>query len=656
MPSSGNSADDTALSNYEKRWKALIEHSTDIITIIDAQGIISFVSPSVVHILGYSVEEVIGKNPLDFLHPDDAAINKKFFLVLIRTPDRLATRKVRLLAKDGNWRLFEVTFKNLTHDPVIGGVVVNFRDITEKKEYENLLRDYRNNLESIVAARTEELIKTNQRLMEEIKIRKEAEDQLREQSKYLLALHSTALSIIDHLEITDLMKSIAENAASLLNAPHCFIALLSNDREYMVTRVGIGIFTSRIGDVFNPGQGLCGAVWQSGTPVSVDDYRSYPNRIPGKDLDALQAVVAVPLTTENKTTGVIGIARDRNTPPFEENEIQLLCRFAEMASVALDNARLYERLQKELEARRKTEESLWESNEKYRTILESIEDGYYEVDLRGVLTFVNFSMCRILGYPMKELVGASYRTIMDEKNSRDVYRAFNRVYTDKRPRKSFDWELIRKDGQRITVETSVTLITDRNGNATGFRGILRDISERKKMEKSLQYLAHHDALTGLPNRILFNDRLQQAIAHAGRNFSLLAVLFLDLDNFKEINDTLGHDIGDLLLKEVARRLEDTIREIDTVARFGGDEFVFILPDIKSVDYADKVIKRIHSAFSKPFAIKEHRITITPSMGAAFYPIDSDDMETLLKKADTAQYRVKEEGKNNFKFYSATMQK
>jgi diguanylate cyclase (GGDEF)-like protein/PAS domain S-box-containing protein len=272
------------------------------------------------------------------------------------------------------------------------------------------------------------------------------------------------------------------------------------------------------------------------------------------------------------------------------------------------------------------------------------------------MTFVNFSMCRILGYPMKELTGMSYRQIMDEKNSRDVYRAFNRVFTDKKPRKSLDWELIRKDGQRISVETSVSLITDRQGKPVGFRGVLRDITERKNMEKSLQYLAHHDALTGLPNRILFNDRLQRAIAHAQRNFSLLGVLFLDLDNFKEVNDNLGHDIGDLLLKNVANRLEETIREIDTVARFGGDEFVFILPDIKSIEYANKVIQRIHAAFSRPFLIGEHSITITPSMGAAFYPIDSDDMETLLKKADTAQYRVKEEGKNNFKFYSATMQK
>ncbi|MCX7679974.1 MAG: PAS domain S-box protein [Spirochaetes bacterium] len=646
----------TGITDHDKRWKVLIEHSTDIIAIIDQKGTITFVSPSVKHILGYEFDEVVGKNPLDFIHPDDIEKNRKFFLALLRSPERLARRKIRLFAKDGHWRLFEVTFKNLVNEPSIAGVVINSRDITEKKEYENLLNDYRNNLETIVRNRTEELLKTNQRLMEEINTRKEIEKKLREQSKYLLALHSTALSIIDRLEITDLLKSVVENASTLLNAPHSFIALLSNDRETLVTRVGTGIFQKRIGDVFYPGQGVCGTVWKSEKPVCVEDYRTYPNRILGSDLDALQAVMAVPLTTEGKTTGVICIARDRNTPSFEENEVQLLCRFAEITSIALDNARLYERLQKELEARKKTEESLWESNEKYQTILETIEDGYYEVDLKGNITFVNSSMCRILGYPMKELVGISYRKIMDEKNARDVFRVFNRVFLDKRPRKSFDWELIRKDGLRIAVETSISLITDREGTPIGFRGILRDISERKKLEQSLQYLAHHDPLTGLPNRTLFNDRLQQAIAHASRNFSLLAVLFLDLDNFKEVNDNLGHDVGDLLLKEVARRLEDSIREIDTVARFGGDEFVFILPDIKTIEFAEKVIKRIHGAFSKPFHIRDHSIIITPSMGASFYPIDSDDMETLLKKADSAQYRAKETGKNNYKFYSATMQK
>jgi diguanylate cyclase (GGDEF)-like protein/PAS domain S-box-containing protein len=640
----------------EERFRTLVAHSSDIITIIDDDGTIRYASPSVEYILNYDPAEVTGKNPIEFIHPEEAAVMRKFFLVLRRNPGRIASRKVRLRSRDGDWRVFDVTFKNLVEDPVIHGIVVNFRDITERREYESQLREYRQNLEMMVHERTEELSRTNERLTREIAERREAEARLREQGRYLLALHSTALSIIDRLDITELLQSIVENASSLLNAPHGYIALSLPEENILSTRVGTGIFRRRIGTTFRRGEGLCGSVWESEQAAAITSYVEYPNRIPGPELDILKALVAAPLKTRGKVTGVIVLGRDREREPFEENEVQLLNRFAEIASLALDNAMLYDRLQQELDERRRAEESLWESNQKYRTILESIEDGYYEVDLKGTLSFMNSSLCRILGYPMDELVGLGYSRYMDEKNSREVFRAFNQVFIDGRPRKSFDWELIRKDGQHIIVEASVSLITDRQGNSTGFRGVLRDISERKKLEQSLKFLAHHDILTGLPNRILFADRLDQAIAHAGRNFSLMAVLFLDLDNFKDVNDGLGHDVGDLLLKETGMRLQESIREIDTVARFGGDEFIFILPDIKSADYAEKVVKRIHGAFEKPFVIKGHEITVSPSMGVAFYPVDSDNADTLLKKADLAQYRAKETGKNNFKFYSATMQK
>ncbi len=305
----------------------------------------------------------------------------------------------------------------------------------------------------------------------------------------------------------ELLQSIVGNACSLINAPHGYIALVTSDESGLITMVGTGVFRKRIGDRFSAGQGICGSVWAGGDTITVDDYSRYSNRVPGSDLDPLRALVATPLKSQTGITGVIGLARDVDNDVFDENEILLLTRFAEMASLALVNARLYETLQAELAERRRMEESLWVSNEKYRTILESIEDGYYETDLKGNLTFVNSSLCRILGYPSSELIGLNYRVYVDEKNAREVFLTFNRVFLDGRPRKSFEWELARKDRTIITVEASVSLISDRQGNSTGFRGVLRDISERKNLEQSLKHLAHHDNLTGLPNRILFTDRL-----------------------------------------------------------------------------------------------------------------------------------------------------
>jgi len=188
----------------------------------------------------------------------------------------------------------------------------------------------------------------------------------------------------------------------------------------------------------------------------------------------------------------------------------------------------------------------------------------------------------------------------------------------------------------------------------GLRGVMRDLTRRKEFENSLKYLAHHDTLTNLPNRILFNDRLQQSLALANRSFFLVAVLFLDLDNFKQINDTLGHDIGDLLLREVAARLLKKIRTIDTVARFGGDEFIFLLPEIKNISDAKRIVRRINEAFSDDFILRGNTVHVTASIGISFYPVDGSDGESLLKQADVALYRCKEAGKNGFRFYNDKM--
>jgi diguanylate cyclase (GGDEF)-like protein len=170
-------------------------------------------------------------------------------------------------------------------------------------------------------------------------------------------------------------------------------------------------------------------------------------------------------------------------------------------------------------------------------------------------------------------------------------------------------------------------------------------------EKKISYLAYHDALTGLPNRILFHDRFTIALAHAHRNQHWLAILFLDLDQFKSVNDTFGHDAGDLLLKNVALRLIGSLRASDTVFHMGGDEFVVMLTDIAAKEEAAEVAHRVLHAFVKPFTLHDGEILITPSIGISLYPFDGDNLEALIKNADAAMYQAKEQGKNNYRFYS-----
>lgn len=306
---------------------------------------------------------------------------------------------------------------------------------------------------------------------------------------------------------------------------------------------------------------------------------------------------------------------------------------------------------RDITERKKAEESLRQSEEKYRTILENIQEGYFEVDLAGNLIFFNDAVCELIGYSKDETDHMSYRVFTDENTAKKVYQAFNKVFKTGEPTREFDWKIIRKGGEERYIEASVSLQKDFSGKALGFKGLIRDITERKQIHQQLNHMATHDALTGLPNRTLFMDRLHVALARSKRNHNKLAVMMIDLDHFKDINDNLGHLVGDKLLKEIGSRLTGILRHNDTVARLGGDEFVILLSDLEKVEYAAGVAKVILKAFQKPFQVAEDKITSNASIGIAVYPNDCEDEESLLKKSDMAMYAVKTRGRNNYKFFS-----
>jgi diguanylate cyclase (GGDEF)-like protein len=212
----------------------------------------------------------------------------------------------------------------------------------------------------------------------------------------------------------------------------------------------------------------------------------------------------------------------------------------------------------------------------------------------------------------------------------------------------------------LTRETQVFLTVKiplryEDGTIYALCGISTDITERKDIEEHMQHMAQYDALTHLPNRALFNDRLHQAIAAAQRNKARLALMFIDLDKFKPVNDTYGHGVGDLLLKEVALRIQDCLRESDTAARIGGDEFVILLPAIETQQDASKVGEKILHALNQPFALAGHTLNISGSIGVAVYPEHGKDEKLLVKSADIAMYHAKKNGRNNVKMYERGLQ-
>ncbi|MGA2158200.1 MAG: PAS domain S-box protein [Dehalococcoidia bacterium] len=297
---------------------------------------------------------------------------------------------------------------------------------------------------------------------------------------------------------------------------------------------------------------------------------------------------------------------------------------------------------------RRLQKTISESEKRFRTILEEMNDSYFELDLAGNFTFVNNAFCRVLRVTREEVIGANFRsiTILDEIN--DILSQFVRVRETGEPHKGLIFRLARKDGVIEFAEISISPQKDEHGNVVGYRCVGRDVTERMELQNKLAVLAMHDALTGLPNRSLLYDRFNIACAQAQRNKKKLAAMELDLDNFKTINDTLGHAAGDELLKATADRLTALVRKSDTVARLGGDEFVVLIPEFTNIKDVIKAAQKILAAFQKPFAIDGRDLQVTTSIGIAIYPRDGSNIEDLLKVADAAMYYTKEHGRNSYK--------
>jgi diguanylate cyclase (GGDEF)-like protein/PAS domain S-box-containing protein len=300
--------------------------------------------------------------------------------------------------------------------------------------------------------------------------------------------------------------------------------------------------------------------------------------------------------------------------------------------------------------RRQAEAALKEQKDFFRLIAENIDDFIAVVDLDGR---------RLYNSP-------SYQRLFDGKKDLVGTDAFAEIHPDDRERVKqifqdtvktgighpTEFRFVLADGSIRHMESRGGVMLDANGRVARVVVVSRDITDRKAAEQRVQYLAHHDALTDLPNRNLMSDRLSQALAYSRRDNAMLAVMFVDLDKFKPVNDAMGHDIGDQLLKEVAVRLQACVpRESDSVSRIGGDEFLILLARIRSRRDASSVAEKLLHAMSQPFHLGPHTVSITASIGVAIFPFHGQEEKELIKNADRAMYRAKESGQNCYRFFS-----
>jgi diguanylate cyclase (GGDEF)-like protein/PAS domain S-box-containing protein len=673
-----------ALRESEEKYRSILSTMEEGYYEVDLAGNLTFFNDALSRIYGYARDELMGMNNREYMNPLTAQKIYQLFNKVYKTGKPSKIFDWEFVKKDGTIITIEisVSLRKDSQGNAIGfrGIV---RDITERKQAEEALREREENYRSIlelapdsitisrladgrylqvnnafcrhtgytpedVVGRTafdlnifvnpsdrEQLVKAVRRgRAEGLEIQFRAKDGT--------ILNDLVSAIPIRFQSDDCQLVIATNINALKKAQE---ALSESEQKYrtILQNMEEGYFEVDLrGNITFFNDATCRNQGRSREELLGMNNREYMTPEMAKKTYAIYNKV---YRTGNPARFIdIEIIRKDGTMAMLEESVSLL-RNAAGEPIGFFG------VSRDRTEQKKAEEALRQSEEKYRTIIENIEDGYYEVDLAGNFTFVNDALCRIQGYTRNEMIGMNNREYMDKKTAQKVYKIFNAVLRTGKSTTITHWQIFRKDKSKREVESSVSLMRDPSGNPRGFRGVIRDITVRKQAEEELQYRATHDVLTDLPNRLLFSDRLALALMQAQRNQKRLAVMMLDMDYFKNVNDTMGHSAGDRLLRVVGNRLTELLRSGDTVARVGGDEFLLLLSEIGGIEDANTIAQKILEAFRRPFILDDQGIMITTSIGVAIFPDDGDNADILVKYADVAMYRAKDEGRDNFQRYA-----
>jgi diguanylate cyclase (GGDEF)-like protein/PAS domain S-box-containing protein len=557
-----------ALEESGERIRTLLQNTSDIITLLEADGTVRYISPAVERVTGYSPEEQVGTNAFGSVHPDDREQALNTFAEILKEPGLHPPLEFRVPHKGGSWCYLEHVVNNLLDDPAVRGVVVTSRDVSERKEAERKLRE--------AEQRYRTLIEQGPAVI------------------YIQEIGSpdSAIYMSPQIEtLTGYSPEECKNPALRWDMVH------PDDREWLQAE---------------------------------DDRTGEPGEV---------------FATEYRVVHRDGRAKwVRNESVLIEDE--------------MSGTRYWQGFMLDITERKTFEEALERLSQRHEMVLKSAGEGIFGLDLDGNATFVNPAAARMTGWEVEELVGRPQHDVLHHTRPDGspypgeecpIHAALKDGTTHSRDDEVF-W---RKDGTSFPVEYISSPIR-KDGEVVGAVVTFKDITERKALEQQLHHQAFHDPLTELPNRALFMDRLEHALTRANRRGNKVAVLFTDLDNFKVINDSLGHEIGDRLLVAVAERLKACLRPEDTVARLGGDEFTILVEDIASVDEGVQVAERIAEILRPPFALEDQEVFATASTGIALNDPAQEQPADLLRHADLAMYRAKHRGKARYEVFEPGM--
>lgn len=599
-----------ALRQSKERFRSLVQNSSDIIAILDANGNIDYISSSSERILGYKAEKLLSQNAFDYIHPEDVANVRAAFASALQNPIINVTVEYRVRHANGNWIYLESVGHNLLDDATIKGVVANSRNITKRKQTEDSLRQVEQKYRSIFENAVEGIFQTTA------------------EGKYL-TVNPMLARIYGYESPAELISSITDIKHQLYVDPNRraeFTRILQKEDviwgfESEVYRkdgeiIWISESARALRDVNNNLLGY------EGTVVDITQRKQAEAELHKRDrlLEGIAAAMTHLLTSSDYSTAM-------------NQALETLGRIT-----GVDRIYIYE------------QHSNLENNETQIDI--SFEWTRFSRNERGCGE-----------NPARDLTKNKSSEVNKEECSCFRLSAFSCLQCPLPDRKSPISELIlpifvdRKSWGYISFENYYKERHWSSGEESILTALAASIGgalKRQKAEATIRYQAFHDLLTGLPNRTFLNEKLSLALAMANKRRDKMAVMFLDLDRFKTINDTLGHAVGDRLLQGATQRLKCCLRSDDIIARWGGDEFTLLLPQISGLEDATKIAQRIIDVLKPAFNLEGYQLYVTSSIGIAIYPEHGEDAQTLLRNADAALYRAKGEGRNNYQIYVPAM--